>query len=499
MTTQNQNQSTDTDEILSEEDIVKNQLAIIPEAERKEILGVVKTQDVVLIDTHKKKLKNFKTRFNAKKFEIKEDMVFDKEAYEKALAAWREIKNYRTKIVKPDFDKLKAPYIAITKFYNETCNPLIENFKDIENPIGAFVDKMEALEKEEKDRERINLEKRSNERVKLLIDAGAPFDSQYYSVGSEEFGVETISIGMETINSVPDDIFEKLLKEIKEKSATISQKQKAKDDAIRLEQEKKDEDLRKLKENNLKLRAKELKFMGFSLNEPGDTYSCNGIQITVKQVAELGLDEWEGLIHDTENKLQAITERIAKRERTEKRKSELVAIGLQQTMTGFVSEYKENTIHVSNGIIENEDDAIVWDEAIKDAKDNIAKQKQQKIDDDAIEAKEKALLSAREQALSPYWQFLTGDEKKSLGKMDDDAFIELSEKVQKLHSDKIEKDHTDKLAKDKKEKDGALAKQGDEAIYNDFVTRLRDVSVPTVATPEYNSKVAEIIRFLKTL
>ena len=45
-----------------EQEVVNNALAIVSEADRNDILKVVKTNDVVLIETHKKKLKNFKRR-----------------------------------------------------------------------------------------------------------------------------------------------------------------------------------------------------------------------------------------------------------------------------------------------------------------------------------------------------------------------------------------------------------------------------------------------------
>src|SRR4051812_42501824 len=81
-----------------EQEILNTELALITnDEERNEIKKVVKTSDVILIDSHKKKIKSFKSRFPAKKFAITPELVWDKAVYEKALEQWREVKNYRTK------------------------------------------------------------------------------------------------------------------------------------------------------------------------------------------------------------------------------------------------------------------------------------------------------------------------------------------------------------------------------------------------------------------
>jgi len=226
--------SSETPVVLSEKDqteIVKNELALIPEAERNDIMKVVKTDDIILIDSHKKKIKSFKARFPAKKYAITEDLVFSKEAYEKALEQWREVKNFRTKNAEPEFKKLKAPYVAITKFYNESTNPIIAEYKAIEKPISDYVDALEALKKAEDEKAQRELEQRLNNRVAKVTDAGAAFDSEYYSIGSEEFDVAPISLGIVDLQTMTDGIFENVLAQIIEKAAIIAQAQADKDAA----------------------------------------------------------------------------------------------------------------------------------------------------------------------------------------------------------------------------------------------------------------------------
>lgn len=475
-----------------EQEVVNNALAVISEADRNDILKVVKTNDVVLIETHKKKLKNFKTRF-AKKFVITEDMVFNKEAYEKALAAWREMKNYRTQVVVKDFQKLKAPYIAMAKYYNETCNPLIEDFKDVETPAGEYVDIMEALQKAEKDAEKIALEKRSNDRVKALIDAGAPFDGNYYAVGSEEFGVEPVSLGMDTINSVPDDIFEKLLKEISEKASFIAGKQKEKAEAAAKEQEKKDNELRQFKEQNVKVRTRELKTLGLVPDVAKD-----GITVTTKQIEELPLDEWIALFDGIELAMEEEKNKVAKRNLIAARENELIAIGLTKSLTGYNRSYKDLSVHVYFETLETFD-AESWGVVLDKAVSDIAKQKDAKVIDDLKANEEKELATSRENELSAYWLFVSSDEKIGLGKMKDTDYVSLLARVKKQHSDKVDADFKTEQNRIKDENEKKLAAQGDKAMYDDFLARLREVVAPGVTTDEYKSKVATIVTFIKTL
>lgn len=474
-------------------ELVKNELAIVSEADRNDIMKVVKTADVVLIDTHKKKLRNFKSRFLAKKFEITEDMVFNKEAYEKALAAWREMKNYRTQVVVKDFQKLKAPYIAITKYYNETCNPLIEQFKDVEGPVGDYVDKMEKLLQEEKDAEKIALENRSNDRVKALIDAGAPFDGNYYAVGSEEFEVEQISIGMDTINSVPDDIFEKLLKEITEKAAFIATKQKEKETAAAKEQERKDNELKQFKEQNVKVRTRELKTLGLVPDVATD-----GITVTTKQIEELSLDEWITLFDGIEKQQEEEKNKVAKRNLISARENELLAIGLTKTLTGYNRTYKESCVTVTNNDLETLD-AESWASVLDKAVSDIAKQKDAKVTDDLKANEEKELANIRENELAAYWLFVTPEEKGTLGKITEADYVTLLARVKKQHSDKVDADFTAQLNQIKLENEKKLAAQGDKGIYDDLVARLKAVAIPEVNTDVYKAKISNIANFIKGL
>lgn len=487
---------------------VKKELALVPEKDRNEIIKVSTTADLIILATHKKKVTSFKRKYPESKFKITDDMVFDKEKLDKALEAWREVKNYRTKKIEPELKALKNPHNTIIKFYNEKGNPLIEDSKIIEKPISDFIDKMEALKKEEDEKEERELQKRTTQRVKDLLDAGACFDGEYYSLGSEEFEVSTISIGMSDINAMSDDIFNNMFEQLKAKAKIIATKQKAKEEAAAAQEEenkreqerqkaKLEEEKNKLKEKNARLRSKELKLLDFIFNEESKSYFSDPVTITQDQVETYEDEQWEKIIADAENKIESKKENDKKEKRITERNAELITIGLTKSLTGFVCSYKEDLFSISYETIASE--TTEWEKIIADAKERIAKQQKDKYDDEQKELHEKELATTREGELAEYWQFVTPQEKTTLGKISTDNYTILLERVKKSHADKVEKDLKEKQEKDNKEKEENLAKQGDEAMYNDLVARLKATSIPEVTTDEYKGKVTVITNFLNGL
>lgn len=483
------------EQLISEDqakEILNQELVLVSEQERKELQQVIKTKDVIIIETHREKTKKLKKKYK-NKFQITEGMVYDKDLHEKAVEAEREVRNYRTKTAEVDFDNLKAPYTTLLNFYNKSIKPVIEDLKEVQSPISDYVKKMKELKIEQDRADEIALEKRSNDRVKALIDAGAPFDGNYYAVGSEEFGVEPVSLGMDTINSVPDDIFEKFLKEITEKAAFIAGKQKEKAEAAAKEQEKKDNELKQLKEQNIRVRTRELKTLGLVPDVATD-----GVTVTTKQIEELSFEEWNTLFDGIEFKMEEEKKKVAKRSLVAARENELVTIGLTKSLTGYGKTYKDISIHISNNDLETFDDES-WFTILNKAVSDIAKQKEEKANDDKKANEEKELATEREKELAPYWQFVTAEEKSTLGKMESAEYIPLFVRVKKQHSNKVDDDFKAEQSRIKDENEKKLSAQGDKAMYDDFLSRLREVSVPSVTTDEYKNKVATIVTFIKTL
>jgi len=460
MEQQQQQASSETPVVLSEKDqteIVKNELALIPESERNDIMKVVKTDDIILIDSHKKKIKSFKARFPAKKYVITEDLVFSKDAYEKALEQWREVKNFRTKNAEPEFKKLKAPYVAITKFYNESTNPIISEYKAIEKPISDYVDALEALKKAEDEKVQRELEQRLNDRVAQVVAAGASFDSEFYSIGSDEFDVPSISLGIVDLQTMTDGIFENVLAQIIEKAAIISEAQA-----------KKDEEARIVEEQRIAKEAAEKKLFEeqqAKLKKEQDDLAAEMAEFK-RQKEELRLAQ-EKLVQDRLDEEDRLKQaELAKKEATKKERiQQLTAPGLHWDGSYYSLGYKHLKVHVSLTQIEElsiED----WDSKMNEVYAGIT-----------------------EQAL------LVKEDKEAADKKDAEDKIIADKSV----ADKAVADAKAKEEQDEINRQAELERQGDVPVWNDFISRLKAIEYPKMKSPLMASKVDEVKDFINGL
>jgi hypothetical protein len=432
--------------------IVSTELALIPEEDRKEIAKIVKTADVILIDSHKKKLKSFKAKFPAKKYVITDDLVFDKEVYEKALEQWREVKNYRTKNVEPDFKKLKAPYVAITKFYNEQTTPVIADYKAIEKPISDFVDKLEALEKIEKEKEAIALKKRTDDRVDMLIKAGMSFDGEYYSVGSEKFNVPTISLGMVDISTMTDGIFENILQHAKDKN-----------DIIVAETEKENAEIKRIEEELIAKAAEDKRLFDLQqaqLKKEQDELAAELAEFK-RQKEELRLAQEKLAQKQREAEMKAAQE-IAKKEEAlwRGRLEELTDIGWNGQ---FAFDWPNDKVSV-----------ITYEELISFTDEQFT----------VVRSQFNSMVENRkeQQRLKDLDEIKTRQEIADKLKKEQDEVI-----AAKAIADKKAKDELDE-----KNRIESLNKQGDQAVWNDFVSRLNAIAYPEVTSQEFKDKVAKV-------
>lgn len=507
------NQETEVPEekisLAQETEILNSEIALIPKADQAGVQKVAKTEDLILIGKHRKKVTAFKRKYPAANFEFKQGAEYDKAAHDKAIEAEREVRNYRTKTVEPDFDNLKSPYVTLLKYYNEQGNPIIGDLKMIQAPIKAFIEECKKAKELFDKKEERELEERTNKRLDELSEAGAVFDSKYYSVGSEEFGVAQISLGMADINAMTDVMWEKIIADIKKSAETIAAKQKEKDLRVQKELEEKQEqerrdkeqlekDQKALKEKNAKLRAKELRLMEFALNEAGTIYNNPaGFSLSLQMVEEMEDSKWDEWVLDVEGKMEAAIKEKAKRELISNRESELIQAGLIKTLTGFISTYK-GEVFISNEIIST-DEQECWTSRVEEAIAEVAKQREQKTNDDRIANEQKELAATREKELAQYWQFVLPLEKNSLGTITTDEYSTLLQRVKKQYSDKVNTDFKNQQNQIKFENEQRLAKAGDQAMYDDFVSRLQGLSVPEVTTDEYKNKVATIVNFIRNI
>lgn len=484
---------------------INNELAIIPMADRDEIQAVAKPSDLLLIAEQKKKISTFKRRFPAKNFVITPETKYDKDILAKATDQWREIKNWRTKEAEPAIKKLKDPYVKLTKFYNDTFNPLIADVKAIEKPISDFIDHLEKLKEEEDKREEREKQQRTSTRVQQLIDAGMVFDGAYYSVGSEEFGVDTISLGMVHVESLPDDTWDKTISEVKLKSSIVAAKQKekeekaAKDEEERLakiEEDKKiiEKQKQQIREQNARLRSKELKLIGFIYDEGAKVYFLHPVTITLTQLEELDDDTWDNLISDAEKRIDNEKNKAAIKQRLLTRESNLLGIGFNKIPHGFIFSYKSESMLINDDGISNASDDE-WIKLFDSAAEFVKQQSIIKEEDDRIAEKQNTLSKERETTLAPYWQFVTDTEKKTLGQLNDESFELLLSSKKTASENYAEEKRKEKELEQEKE----LAKLDDIGKYKDYISKLRAVPVPELKTPEIKLTIDKILSLLSII
>lgn len=487
--------------ILSEEEqkvIISQELSLLPANEKAEIEKVVTSGDIILINRHKEQVKTFKKKYRASNFVFNPEEPLDTKTYEKALAAWRDVTKYRTKKVVVDFKSLKSPLNIVLKYYNDSEKPIIEDLKKIELAPGDYVDKYEAALKEAKVKEANDLKIRTNKRVEELIAAGAPFDGEYYSAGSEEFEVPIITIGMVNINSVDDLVWENLLEQVKTKVALVAEKQKAKNEEKRLADEKEKQDIQKLKDQNLKNRGKSLKFMEFVLDETSGIYSAHGITISKKQVEEMEIDAWDAWENETESAIELAKKKAKLRILMENRGAQLLNLGMTFNKPTESFVYDDITIGMVSKIAAYDDNQ--WQSLIDEITPQIEEKKQEKETARIAEEKENELKGLREKELAAYWLFVTGEEKTNLGKLTEEVYNALFERVKLATAEKVKNDAAAQKALDDKAEEERLSKEGDEAVYTDLIKRLKAVTIPTnLKTDTFKSKVATITNFINGL
>lgn len=560
----NQGEANDQAPQLSEEqqqEILNNELAVVPEAERNEIKKVVKTADIVLLDTHKKKVKSFKARFPSKKFAITEDLVFNKEVYDKALEQWREVKNYRTKIAEPSIKELKAPYVAITKFYNDSFNPVIAELKIIEKPISDFVDKMEALEKEEKEKEARILEQKVNERRDILINEGMVFHNGYFEAGNVDFDIPLITLGEIDLKGMTDPIWEQMLTKVKQTIAQVNVKQKEKEAADKLEADKKEKEAARIKKENEEMAAERIESrtiiltgLGMEPMENPTGFKYDSLKITTEFLGTAAKADWDAEFAKLKTAITELKQKAQKeadeKKLLEDRQNELLALNM--VWVPAKQEYSIKGIAISLDYLKTATPGG-WEEAIADAKHKIeaakALEKLKEVrhnelvalglytdlkfagysykksgfdvsghiskDDDAawdkyvneflkVQIKKIddaiALQAARLAEISPFLLFGHSVATTELYKLDQADYDKLLADTKAAHKAKVDKDLADAAAEKARKDADALAKSTDEVKWKHFIDSLPE---PTEMGSEeykgYAAKAKELIAQIKAI
>jgi len=509
-------------ETLSEEaqkEIVKNELALIPEAEKQGLMKIITENDLVKIGTHKKKLTTLKRKYGGNKIQFTN--ADDAEMIKLADDAARDLRKFRTAI-DDERKEIVAPMNNGVKFVNGKYSPIIDDTKELEAPIKKIRDDFKAaIEAKEKEAE-IALQNRVNSRIQSVIDAGMAFDGSYYSIGSEEFGVPTISLGIADFQTMTDAVFDNtILPQIIEKNALITEAQTKKDEAARIakeeeeaeqerqrvqrikDQEKIDADKKALEDEKAEMRRTRIESRGEQLEMMGlvkqvnGSYALDEFKINSNEMADMPAQQWSALIADYKKGIQHKIEKAEQdkknKEAADKRKAiinaryeQLFALGMK--FNGQYGCYMYEDVNVDNATeicLFNEEE---WNALIEKITPVIAKRKEyNKLRQDLITIRSFELTSL-------------GMEKKIDSKLNAIFVYEdvtINENALPDYSDEEWADIFATLNLKKENlRNADLLKQRDKAIWEDFITRLKAVPFPDLQSDEYRKKSDKVRDFI---
>jgi hypothetical protein len=169
----------------------------------------------------------------------------DKDGYKVVHAAWQVIRNKRLAVAKKK-DEIKADYLIITRAVDKENNELTALLKEIEEPLGAELDRIDNLQKEEDARKEREAQERLQARVVELIANGMKFTGSYYGIG------ETISMDVVTLKALTDEDYKKFFERVAQENKLLLQEAENK----RIADEKEKERLQQQKEEQEKERLR---------------------------------------------------------------------------------------------------------------------------------------------------------------------------------------------------------------------------------------------------
>jgi len=437
---QQQTEETGTEIALIEQD--KSTVKILQEDDLKNLKDAVE------------KIKGFKRKYSLKKLTVTD--IDSKEQKEKLRLAIADVRTSKTTLEKDKKEKT-LPYRSTVAFINTNYDKVIEAAESILDPLKAHKKEVDDLI-EAKDKEaEIQAQQRLNDRVSKVITAGSIFDGEFYSIGSDEFGVSPVSLGIVDLQTMTDGIFENVLAQIIEKAAIISEAQAKKDEEARIAEEQRiakeaaekklfEEQQAKLKKEQDDLAAEMAEFKR----------QKEELLLAQEKLAQDKLDE--------ENRLKQAE--LAKKEATKKERiQQLTAPGLHWDGAYYSLGYKHLKVQVSLTQIE-ELSTEDWDSKMSEVYAGITEQALLvKEDKDAADKK-----AAEDKIIS------------------DKAIADKALADQKEADDLAEKNRIE-----------ALNKQGDSALWSDFISRLKAISYPEVKSNDFQIKVNDVRKFIDGL
>jgi hypothetical protein len=156
--------------------------------------------------------------------------VEDKDGQKAVLAAWQEIRNKRLEVQKKHTE-IKADYLKITRVIDGEKNDLVNLLEEIENPLKAELDRIEAIKEEEKKKAEREKAEKLQGRVNELISTGMAFNGSYYAIGA------TISMDVVTLQNMNDADYSTFLGRVRQENITIVAAKETKEKQEREERE----------------------------------------------------------------------------------------------------------------------------------------------------------------------------------------------------------------------------------------------------------------------
>jgi hypothetical protein len=334
-------------------------------------------------------------------------------------------------------------------YINSNYEKVISEIERIEEPAKSHKKELEEkIEAKAKEAE-LAKQKRVNDRVSMLLSAGIIFDGEFYSIGSEEFGVDPISLGIADLEITTDAIFENILVQVKSKAAAIAEATEAKEAKLFMEKQQKEaaeaeekrilaEQQKKLLEEQEALRKvrEEMELMRKELQAEKD-------RVAQEKLAE---------------QVRLSNEAAAKdKKRINDRCAQLVSLGMK--FNGQHGCYAFEDVNVDNATEICLFDDAEWDAIIDKITPAIAERKQA-AEQKAIEAKIIADKAIADKAIE----------------------------------DKKKQDEADEIARKNE-----LAKKGDQAVWSDFISRLKAIAFPEMKSDDFKIKVEEVQEYISSL
>lgn len=156
--------------------------------------------------------------------------VDDKDGQKKVKEAWQEIRGKRLDVDK-NHKAFKADYLTITQALDKEKRDLTELLEEIENPLKAELDRVEAEKEAIKQKAEREAQEKLQGRVAELLDNGMAFNGNYYAIGA------AISMDVVTLKNMADADYATFLARVQSENETIKAAQAEKE---RKEQEERD-------------------------------------------------------------------------------------------------------------------------------------------------------------------------------------------------------------------------------------------------------------------